>query len=478
MVLNSYEPGTLCWAKLKGYPWWPSRIEHERDLTDEVLDSKPRSGRVYPVLFFGSLDYAWITPENLEPYEENLAKFGSKAKNRKDPSFADALKQAVDPSIADRIIRRNAASVPSSASEEEDEEDNGNRNDDADSDVEMKSAESDSHSPTRKRAAATGRRAQSNNGRTRKTTAGNKRASFSSSSSGEDNEAATPKRSRTGPSRDAGVSNSGSPVGSARRDSDDSRSASKESPHSSPHSGHPSPDHKSSATKDDSKHDRAGKAHQGTKPRSRAFQLCMQLRHRLQKTIIKGSIPDDLSQVDEVFKKLEDFDMTLELIQETKMGKVMRIIANSERLGSPPEEAFDIKGRASRLAEKWRQLVVRRREGSVEHAAPESPAGSRSAAESDTKVLGSDRRAAGEPPAAMAEDSKKTNQPPTSPAGPGNSELALSCTNPAGSVSESIGNMGGSGANGSAGLLSDASTDKQKPTAAPTATTSTGVSST
>ncbi|KAI8319396.1 hypothetical protein GQ54DRAFT_299370 [Martensiomyces pterosporus] len=26
MVLSTYEPGTLCWAKLKGYPWWPSRV--------------------------------------------------------------------------------------------------------------------------------------------------------------------------------------------------------------------------------------------------------------------------------------------------------------------------------------------------------------------------------------------------------------------------------------------------------------------
>ncbi|KAJ1815397.1 hypothetical protein LPJ75_002386 [Coemansia sp. RSA 2598] len=430
MVLNSYEPGTLCWAKLKG---------------------------------------AWITPENLEPYEENLAKFGSKAKNRKDPSFADALKQAVDPSIADRIIRRNAASARSSDSEDEDENENENQNEDenADSDIEMQSADSDSHAPTRAKPATTGRRAQSNNGRTRKAPVSKKRASFSSSSSGEDAEAATPKRSRTSASREAEVSNSGSPVGSARRDSDDSRSASKESPHSSPHSGHPSPDHKLGTGKDDGKHDRSSKAHQSTKGRSRAFQLCMQLRHRLQKTIIKGSVPDDLSQVDEVFKKLEDFDMTLELIQETKMGKVMRIIANSDRLGSPPEEAFDIKGRASRLAEKWRQLVVRRREGSVEQAAPESPAGSRST---------------GEPLVAVAEDSKKTCRSPTSAADSGNSELALPSANTAaGPAPEDTGNVASSGANGAAaGLPSDASMEEQKqkqPAAAPAAA-STGVSST
>ncbi|KAJ2777783.1 hypothetical protein GGI15_004398, partial [Coemansia interrupta] len=362
MVLSSYEPGTLCWAKLKGYPWWPSRIEREKDLTAEVLDSKPRSGRVYPVLFFGSLDYAWLTPENLEPYEENLAKHGSKAKNRKDPSFADALKQAVDPSIAENIIRRNAAAAAAAAAETSEEDDEDEDNDDdaedngqsaADSDVEMQSADSDSHPPAKTKAAA-GRRAQGNNGRSTRTAAGRKRASFSSSSSGDDMETTTPKRSRTAASSRAAKDSSGSPAGSGRRDSDTSRSATKDSPRSGSPSGHASPDYKSASARDDDKHDRAsgsGRSHQGPKNRSKAYQLCMHLRHRLQKTVIKGAVPDDLTPVHEVIKKLEDFDMTLELIQETKMGKVVRIIANSDRIGDAPEESFDIKGRARRLTE-------------------------------------------------------------------------------------------------------------------------------
>ncbi|KAJ2725694.1 hypothetical protein GGI07_001062 [Coemansia sp. Benny D115] len=380
MVLTSYEPGTLCWAKLKGYPWWPSRIEREQDLTAEVVDSKPRSGRVYPVLFFGSLDYAWITPENLEPYEENLAKYGSKAKNRKDPSFADALKQAVDPSIVEGIMKRSAstatADTSDDAEEEEEEEDNAAN---ADSDVEMQSADSDAHTPAKARAAT--RRAPRDNGRTRKTTAGTKRASFSASSSGDDVDgAATPKRSRTTASKEHSVSNSGSPNGSARRDSDDSRSAAKDSPRSGSPSRHASPENK--ASKDDKANDRSGSkpssSHQNTKGRSKAYQFLMQLRHRLQKTVIKGPILEDLTPVHEVFKKLEDFDMTLELIQETKMGKVMRIIASSERLGDAPEEAFDIKGRAQRLKEKWRLLVMKQRESMVDANGHESPAANRS----------------------------------------------------------------------------------------------------
>ncbi|KAJ1881345.1 hypothetical protein LPJ66_011338, partial [Kickxella alabastrina] len=86
---------------------------------------------------------AWITPENLEPYEENLVKHGSKAKNRKDPSFSDALKQAVNPKIAENIMKRNATAAAVSDDAEDEVEEPAH----SDSDVEMQSADSDAHTP-------------------------------------------------------------------------------------------------------------------------------------------------------------------------------------------------------------------------------------------------------------------------------------------------------------------------------------------
>ncbi|KAJ2614194.1 hypothetical protein H4S08_001817 [Coemansia sp. RSA 1365] len=357
MVLSTYKPGTLCWAKLKGYPWWPSRIENEGVLTKEVVDSKPRNGRVYP------LERAWITPENLDPYEENITKHGSKGKNRKDPSFADALKQAQDPSIADEIIKRGVEGIEASDEEkdeeDEEEEEEGKEERDADNDVEMQSSESESsHIPQAKKQS----RVKAKNGRSKQATTGRKRMSLSSNSSGDGNvPETTPKRSRT-TTKEESIPKSESPNGSARqdRDSDDAQSTTRESPRS----GSPRGDEKSS---------RSVKSHQNIKNPSKTYQFLMQLRHRLQKMLIKGPAPDDLSPVHEVLRKLEDFDMTLELIQDTKLGKVMRIIAGSEQLKSAPEEQFDIKGRADRLAEKWRQLILKLREGSVEPVAPESP---------------------------------------------------------------------------------------------------------
>ncbi|KAJ2347069.1 hypothetical protein GGH91_001976 [Coemansia sp. RSA 2671] len=324
-----------------------------------------------------------MTPENLEPYEENLAKYGSKAKNRKDPSFADALKQALEPSIAEALIRRRAGNIPPSDNEDGAEEGFASHSDDED-DVAMQSADSDAQPAAKSKA---GVRKKANGGRGKQPRAGNKRASLGAASSDDDEHvAATPKRSRTAAARDRYEHSAVSPGASTKRDSDDSRSVTKDSPRSV------TPDHKASpgVGKDEAKGERGSKSHQHSKNRNKSYQTLMQLRHRLQKTIIKGPIPDDLTLVHDVFRKLEEFDMTLELIQETKLGKVMRIIAVSDKLGDAPEEAFDIKGRAIRLADKWRMLIVKRRDGSAEPAMPEEQL-SRKSAEPE---VGSERQPA------------------------------------------------------------------------------------
>ncbi|KAJ1962335.1 hypothetical protein GGI12_002716, partial [Dipsacomyces acuminosporus] len=272
---------------------------------------------------------------------------------------------AQDPSVADEIIKRTAAGAAAS---------DAGSDGDEDEDEEMQSVDSEPEQPTKAKAKAKAptKKAQGG-GRSRKPAVSKKRTNNSNSSASEDDDndmaTATPKRSRTSVGNKRS-SNGGSPAGNGNGggdgsyDSQRSRSPSvqRTSEHSDRHSSH-------SASKDDGKHGRSSKH---TKGGSKTFQFLMQLRHRLQKTIIKGPVPDDLAPVNDVFKKLEDFDMTLELIQETKLGKVMRIIASSDKLGDAPEEKFDFKDRARRLAEKWRRLIVKRREGSAEPSAPES----------------------------------------------------------------------------------------------------------
>ena len=121
-VQNTFQVGDPVWAKMKGFPIWPGRIDPPEKMTGQTL----KKGALC-VYFFGSRNYASILPEDLKPYHEFKEKFGKNVKQVN-------LKRAVEE--LERFL---------AGEEESEEEDDEEEEEDDEAEKSKKDISSDDH---------------------------------------------------------------------------------------------------------------------------------------------------------------------------------------------------------------------------------------------------------------------------------------------------------------------------------------------
>eukprot|EP00189_Rhodosorus_marinus_P007653 CAMPEP_0184751626 /NCGR_PEP_ID=MMETSP0315-20130426/43144_1 /TAXON_ID=101924 /ORGANISM="Rhodosorus marinus, Strain UTEX LB 2760" /LENGTH=454 /DNA_ID=CAMNT_0027230901 /DNA_START=336 /DNA_END=1700 /DNA_ORIENTATION=- len=111
-ALRVLVPGDVVMAKMVGYPWWPSVVESEDSIPDDIQDEKPEDSEdetLLPVRFLGDKSYAWLPVSALIPFSsDNQMSMKNSFKNRRNASKKLFLKGLNEASVLHRKQRHGS----------------------------------------------------------------------------------------------------------------------------------------------------------------------------------------------------------------------------------------------------------------------------------------------------------------------------------------------------------------------------------
>ncbi|KAI8382252.1 hypothetical protein BD560DRAFT_386082 [Blakeslea trispora] len=319
-IPTEYAPGTTVFAKLKGYPWWPARIEPDHAVPPKVLKQKSKAkGALYTVFFYGSRDYGFFGPDAIRPFDNESVENDLKAKKFKTKDLELAVRQALNPSLLTQL-----------EDEEKDEDEEDEEGEDEEDTKKTKGAKKDM--PTKKKTSVPvnnkakktkqteSKLATAAKRRSRKVTLGDEEA-VDETAVGESLER---KRRRKSMSLEKDEEGRDSPVAQEQVDN-----------------------------KEDVK-------------KTPEYKKVYHIRHRLQRLVYnkkEGEIPkEDYSKILQIVKEIEEAPMTYNLLKDTKIGKVVKAACSY-----PFEDDTVIRDRCQQLMRNWKVLLIDPQTGMKPH---------------------------------------------------------------------------------------------------------------
>ncbi|KAI7907412.1 uncharacterized protein BX663DRAFT_495790 [Cokeromyces recurvatus] len=369
MSPREYTPGDIVFAKLKGYPWWPARVENDEDIPPKVLKQKGKSkGVLYTVFFYGSRDYGFFGPDCVRPFDREAVERDLKAKKFKTKDLELAIHQALDPSLLKAEEEAEAAAAAAAAAEEEENEEEEEEEEDDDDDEVMT-----------KRKRGKGRTTKSSDKKKKMATGTKKRSTYKKTAletyedeDDEEEDELKPKRKRTTNNRITGATkrsrgdNNSNNNNNSELDNTDlkkrRKSLSTEQEEDSTQSKR-----ESSTVSNKSEEPNESNHYNGhieTQEDIDAFKKTPEykriyhIRHKLQKLVYEkkpGEIrQEDFAKISQVVKEIEESQMTFDLLRYTKIGKVVKCACSYDY----GEDEYKISQRCQQLMRNWKSLIL------------------------------------------------------------------------------------------------------------------------
>ncbi|KAF8924286.1 hypothetical protein BGZ58_001962 [Dissophora ornata] len=339
MTDNPYPVGTTVFAKLKGYPWWPARIESDEDLPANVSNKKPKQRPIWPVFFFGSYDYGWFGTSELKSFDPTSAE-KAKTALKKGSGLRTALSEALDPSL---IAHRTAANQGQDEDEDEDE-------DELDQEPVVPAAKKKAATKAKK-ATPKSEQTPAEKKRRPSTTEDQpaKRKAPKKASVEEEDEDEPPKAKKR-----AGT------ISRSRLESD-FKSVDDDISISDTHNGGTK---RSEDDVGDSADVRAKKKIRSGQPSERLLKL----RHKLQKLLLVEGLSDEvlvqnLDRADPILAEVEAFEIDLQMLKDTKIGRLMKKISNLQF----SRDQHKIVERSVKLIKQYKVLMEEALENGGDH---------------------------------------------------------------------------------------------------------------